>query len=204
MSGPVERLIHKAKSMIGKALLEAVTDTDEIQIVKISGMDNEVQSGLERIQEYGVTSNPPIGSECVVLYIGGNKDHGVVIKTDSGEYRVTGLNSGEVCFYSEHGQKILFNEDGEIINSNDGGETTLSDAGILSVGTGFDFVALSSTIDSYFAIVDTTLGSILEAVDTLTGSTLKDVYDDAKTASFGSTTIPSVASNNLKADKDII
>ena len=116
---PINKIANRIKSAVCKAIIESVSDGNEIQLVKIAGMDNDVQSGVERIQEYGITSNPPIGSEAVVLYVGGNKDHGIVVKTDSGEFRIQSLKSGEVCIYSQHGQKILLDENGDIV-FNDG------------------------------------------------------------------------------------
>lgn len=194
MSGVISRISNRIKQAVGKALIESVSDDNEVQLVKISGIDNEVQSNVERVQEYGITSNPPIGSGAVVLYIGGNKDHGVVVKTDSGEFRVQSLKSGEVCIYSKFGQKILLDENGDIVATLETGNSHI-------VGDGDDFVALAGVIDSYFSIIDTTLGGILQAVDTLAGTTLKATYDAAKTTAFGSTTVPSVASSNSKADQ---
>lgn len=115
MTEIVNRIVNRVKSVIGKALIEAVTDSGEIQLVKISGLADEVQSDMERVQDYGLSSNPPSGSEAVVLYVGGNKDHGIVIKTDSGEFRVKELKSGEVCMYSKFGQTILLDENGKTI-----------------------------------------------------------------------------------------
>lgn len=194
MSGVISRISNRIKQAVGKALIESVSDDNEIQLVKISGIDNEVQSNIERVQEYGITSNPPVGSGAVVLYIGGNKDHGVVVKTDSGEFRIQSLKSGEVCVYSKFGQKILLDENGDIVATLESGNSHI-------VGNGDDFVALAGVIDSYFSIVDTTLGGVLQAVDTLAGTTLKAAYDAAKTSAFGSTTMPSVASSNSKADQ---
>lgn len=204
MKEVIERMANKVKSAVGKALIEAISDGNEIQLVKVSGLDNETQSDLERVQDYGLTSNPPIGSEAVVLYVGGSKGHGIVIKTDSGEFRVQSLESGEVCIYSKFGQKILLDKNGEIVTSNSGGQTTLDSSGVLIVGDGTDDIATASAIDAYNTIVDTTLTSLLGAVDGLTGGALLDVYDAAKLASFppgGS--IPSTAAINAKADKPV-
>lgn len=149
MSGQISRIANRIKQAVGLALIESVSDDNEIQLVKISGMDNEVQSGIERTQEYGITSNPPVGSGAVVLYIGGNKDHGVVIKTDSGEFRVQSLKSGEVCIYSKFGQKILLDENGDII-LNDGTDYA---AGFTDLKTGFD--ALRIELNAAISVINT-------------------------------------------------
>jgi len=197
----LSRAITKIKSIFSRSLIESVDDDGEIQIVKVSGIANEVKPDIERIQDYGLTSNPPVGGESVVLYFGGDRSDGVVIKTDSGEHRITSLNSGEVCLYSQHGQQILLNEDGEIVATNDNGSIKMLDTGVVLVGTGTGFVALSEVIDGYFGIIDTTISAVLTAVDTINGNTaLMDAYEEAKDNILGSASIPSVASTNLKAD----
>jgi phage baseplate assembly protein V len=115
----IAEIINKIKAGIGKALIESVVDTGAIQLVKIQLMENEIQDGVERIQNYGLTSNPPKGSECVPVFVGGSRDHGVAVAVDCGAFRVTGLASGEVCVYSKFGQKILLKANGETV-FNDG------------------------------------------------------------------------------------
>lgn len=153
MKEVIERMANKIKSSVGKALIESISDGNEIQLVKVSGLDNETQSDLERVQDYGLTSNPPIGSEAVVLYVGGSKDHGIVIKTDSGEFRVQSLESGEVCIYSKFGQKILLDKNGEIV-FNDGTDFA---TGFTDLKTGFDLLRteLNAFVTVYGAHVHT-------------------------------------------------
>lgn len=119
MKSVLKKVIHRVQMAVGRAIIEAVTDTDEIQLVKISGLDGEVQDGVERIQNYGFTSNVPKGGESVVLYVQGNREDGIVITADHGEYRVSGLKSGETAVYSMHGQTMKQLENGDTV-FNDG------------------------------------------------------------------------------------
>lgn len=120
----ISEIINKIKAGIGKALIDAVNDDGAIQLVKIQLMENEIQDGVERIQNYGMTSNPPAGSECVPVFVGGSRDHGVAVAVDCGAWRVTGLASGEVCIYSKFGQKILLKSNGEILFTTTDKEST--------------------------------------------------------------------------------
>lgn len=153
MSDIMRRVVSRIKSVVGKALIESVSDDNDIQLVKISGLADEVQSDIERVQDYGITSNPPVESEAVVLYINGGKDHGIVVKTDSSEYRVQGLKTGEVCIYSKFGQKILLDENGEIVFN----EGTDFAAGFTDLKTGFDTLRteLNALVTAYNAHVHT-------------------------------------------------
>lgn len=163
MSEILSRTANRIKAAIGKSLIDAAADDNEIQLVKISGMDNETQPDIERIQEYGMTSNPPIGSEAVVLYLGGNHDHGIVVKTDSGEFRIQSLKSGEVCVYSKFGQKILLDDNGEIV-FNDGTDFM---AGFTDLKSGFD--QLKADHNALVLAVNTLVLPVIGAVPLVPG-----------------------------------
>ena len=100
--------------MLGRALIDAVIDSDEMQLIKIDGLDNEVQEGLERPQNYGMTAYPPQGGEALVGYIQGNREDGIVIIAGHAESRPKDLNEGEVCIYAKFGQTICLGEDGNV------------------------------------------------------------------------------------------
>jgi phage baseplate assembly protein V len=101
--------------MILKSLIQLVDDSTKMQLVKVTLLSDEDQDGVERVQEYGMTSNPPIGSEAVVVQCAGASDNLVCIKVDSATYRILGLLPGEVCLYSQFGQTIKFDLLGETI-----------------------------------------------------------------------------------------
>lgn len=69
----------------------------------------ESSTGGENLQQYGLASNPPSGSEGVYL-----KGIGAIICVDSRSHRPDAA-SGEVVLYSKHGQTIRLKEDGSIV-----------------------------------------------------------------------------------------
>lgn len=107
-------LWDRIQAMVGKAILAAVKDSGDIQVVKVSGLSDETQDGVERVQNYGVTSVPPEGGETVLVFVGGNKEHPVAVAVDHGKSRPKGLKAGEVCLYSKHGQAVYLTEDGAV------------------------------------------------------------------------------------------
>jgi phage baseplate assembly protein V len=188
MNDIVNRIAIRVKTAIGKALIKAVTDTDEIQLVKIAGISGEVQDGIERIQNYGMSSNPPVDSEAVAVCVGGSKDHTVVLAADSGAYRVTGLATGEVVVYSQFGQEILLKTDGSV-------EIT-APAGV-TVGSGTSPVALAIQTNAKFEAISNAINSA--AVGTADGgAAFKANLIAALNISFP--TIGDVDSSNLSAD----
>jgi phage baseplate assembly protein V len=125
--GPAE-IVEKIKDIgqqlrliVTKALIDSVDDTTAIQLLKIRVLDSEVFSNIERVQNYGLTSNPPKDSEVVVLENGGSRDNLIAIVCDNSQSRINNLESGEVCLYSENGQKVHLNKFGDTI-FNDGSD----------------------------------------------------------------------------------
>lgn len=62
---------------------------------------------LEHAENFGFTSNPPAGSDCVVVPLGGKTSHGIIVTTTNGAYRITGLSDGETAVYNADGAKIV-------------------------------------------------------------------------------------------------
>ena len=86
---------------IGRAVLALVDDTRKLQVMQVQGLARETLDGAERFQQYGMTSHPHPGAECVVLAVGGMRQHLIIIAADDRRYRVTGLAEGEVCLYTD-------------------------------------------------------------------------------------------------------
>lgn len=81
--------------------------TSPIQLAQAAGLADELLQNVELMQQYGYTSNPPSGSECIVLPLGGRTGHGIIIATEHGTYRLKNLKPGEVALYSDEGDSIV-------------------------------------------------------------------------------------------------
>ena len=99
--------------MVGKALIKAVKDTDKLQVVQVSLMKDELKNDVERIQEFGFTSNPPEDSEAVIVCVGGDRSNMLVIATDYSAGRPKGLEPGESMQYNKDGQYMKINKNGK-------------------------------------------------------------------------------------------
>lgn len=144
----------------------------------------------------GLSIGVPPGSNVLLLSINGDAGNRVGVPFQS-ENRFRGLKQYEVKLGNlKKKTSIFFDDDGNIkVAPNAENEKHVI------IGEGEDNVATSSTIDSYFTIIDSILTALLTAVDTLTGSALEDVYNAAKVSAFPpSGEIPTTAASNLKAD----
>ena len=90
--------------MVARGVVTLVKDSLKMQGLQLSVMSEEGKDGIERFQNYGVTSVPHPGAEAVVVFLGGNRDHGIAIAVDDRRYRIKGLQNGEVAIYTDEDQ----------------------------------------------------------------------------------------------------
>ncbi len=108
----LEPLRIRIKMVLQRALLTLIDDSTNMQTVQLDVMKGEVQSSVERIQNYGFTSVPEIGSEVLLLSFGGNRDNPIAIAVENSASRLKGLASGEVAMYDRNENYILLKADG--------------------------------------------------------------------------------------------
>ncbi len=72
--------------------------------VEMEGLAGESVSG-ELMQHYGFVSGPLAGAEYIVLPVGGNTKHSVVVASGDGRYRLK-VADGEVALYTDEGDCI--------------------------------------------------------------------------------------------------
>lgn len=98
MVAPLKR---RVMLMVGRGIVRLVNDSLKLQELQVSLLADEVRNGLEHVQAYGFSAHPHPGAEAVVVFIGGNRDHGLVIAVGDRRYRLTGLAQGEVALYTD-------------------------------------------------------------------------------------------------------
>ncbi|MDF0377702.1 phage baseplate assembly protein V [Methylophilus sp. YYY-1] len=117
MWADVDKRIKRALGSMRLAFrgrLMRVNTSPSVALVQGEGLKLEKLQDNELFQDYGFTSNPPPGTEGIVLPIGGKTVHGIVIATEHGSYRLTGLKSGEVALYTMFGDSIVLRQNHEI------------------------------------------------------------------------------------------
>ena len=105
-----ERLIRPLKRqvllMVGRGILLAVDSTKDIQVVQVSLLADETKDKTEMMQHFGFTSRPPAESDCIMLSVGGNRDHGIIISSEHRQYRLKGLDDGDSAMYNKKGKYL--------------------------------------------------------------------------------------------------
>lgn len=100
--------------LAGRAILTAVNDSENMQFVQLKALAGESLDKIRRFQEFGFTSNPPSGTEAIMISLGGNRENAVIIATDHRQYRFKPLQSGESAIYTDDGTYIVLKKAGEV------------------------------------------------------------------------------------------
>lgn len=82
-----------------------VVSSEPVQRVQLGGLADESLQDLEHLQEFGFSSNPPAGSDAVVIPLGGNTSHGVIVATQHGSFRVKNLKPGKPLSFPARARK---------------------------------------------------------------------------------------------------
>lgn len=104
----------KVANLIGHGVIKRVDDDKQIQELQVELLEGETRDEVERFQQYGLSSNPPRESDCLVVFVGGRRDQGYCLAAEKRGTRVINLQEGEVALYNETGAKIVMKANGDI------------------------------------------------------------------------------------------
>lgn len=98
---------RRLRLIVDRAVVRIVTDSLGRQNLQIQSLADATNDDVERFQNYGFTSVPPVGSEAIVLAVGGRRESLVAIAVEDKRCRPKGLASGDVCIYHQDGQSLI-------------------------------------------------------------------------------------------------
>lgn len=114
----VQKLIaplwRRVRLIADRAIVTAVTDSFNRQGLQLKVLADEATDDVERFQNYGHTSVPPVGSEAIVLGIGGARAGLVAIAVEDKGVRPKDLEAGDNCLYHLEGHRIILRKNGVI------------------------------------------------------------------------------------------
>ncbi len=111
----ISPLFRRVQLIVGHGVLRLVNDTHHVQQVQAEFLAGEVRDGMERFQQYGFTSVPKAGAEVVAVFLGGNRSHGIVVAVGDRQFRLKGMQGGEVALYDDQGQAVHLTRQGIVI-----------------------------------------------------------------------------------------
>lgn len=128
MRSPVRRLLaafHRRLVLLAsRAVVLQSTDSGALQRLQVRALAGEALDGVERLGEYGFASRPLPGATGLLVCLGGNRDHPVMVGTEDTRHRLRDLEPGEVALYTDEGDLIVLRR-GRTIEIVAGGEVAI-------------------------------------------------------------------------------
>ncbi|TCW05560.1 phage baseplate assembly protein V [Raoultella sp. BIGb0138] len=114
ISRSIASLGRRLRLMVDRAVVRIVTDSLGRQNLQVQSLADETDDDVERFQNYGFSSVPPVGSEAIVVAVGGRRGGLVAIAVEDKSSRPRNGESGDVCIYHQEGHFIRLKKNGEI------------------------------------------------------------------------------------------
>ncbi|KWR88762.1 phage baseplate assembly protein V [Cupriavidus sp. IDO] len=113
--GILERAARRVLLSLARALVTTVNDSGGVQMMQVKLNALETRDNTPRMSEFGLSSNPPVGSDAIVVFLGGDRSNGVVLGTVHQPSRPKNLAPGETMLYSQDGKQIYLTASGGIV-----------------------------------------------------------------------------------------
>lgn len=109
------------------------------QTWQIETANGEIVENAKHLEQYGITSHAPEGSETLIFNVQGSRTNNIVLNIGSRELRFKALNEGEVAIYDNSGNLIHLKNGGnmELIAPQSviiKAQTAIVDAGSVELG----------------------------------------------------------------------
>lgn len=114
---PVERLYRRVSMMVGFG--RTTTATNEAAVVssaQVTFGPLETRDATKIVQSYGFASALPVGTDVVVVFVGGDRSNGVVVATNHKQSRPQTMQTGDVCVFDDRGQSVTLTAGGIVVN----------------------------------------------------------------------------------------
>lgn len=104
-------LKRKVQSIAVRGLIQLTKDSGDVQTGQLTLLADEIEDKVEFFFNYGHTSRPPKNSECVLIHIGGNKEHPIVVASNHRASRLKNLEEGDSALYNMNGKYLWLKKD---------------------------------------------------------------------------------------------
>ncbi len=131
--GILGRVANRVLLSLARALVTTVNDAGGVQMMQVKLNALETRDNTPRIPEFGLTSNPPVGSDAIVVFLGGDRSNGVVLGTVHQASRPKNLGPGETMLYSQDGKYVYLTASGGIVVEVKNQAVTVNDATTVTI-----------------------------------------------------------------------
>ncbi|MCP1376051.1 phage baseplate assembly protein V [Dyella lutea] len=145
-AGMLARFWRRIQLVIGRGRVTTSNDSGAVQMLQVRLGALETRDSTPRLAEFGFTSRPPVGSDVVVLFIGGDRSNGVAIATGHQSSRPIDLEEGEAMVYDLWGKSIRFTKAGGIVIDAKNTPVTVNNATTVTINASTEVVMNTPTL----------------------------------------------------------
>jgi len=99
--------MSRVENLIARAIVRLVGDAGTRQSAQLEVTKGELLDDVPRMQNYGLTSVPPAGgTDAIVLFLGGDRNEGIIVAMENRQFRLKALESGEVALFDDLGNVV--------------------------------------------------------------------------------------------------
>lgn len=132
LASAINRLYRRLLLVVGRGQVTTSDDSGNVQTLQVQLGPMETRDNTPRLAEFGLASNPPHGSDAIVIFVGGDRSNGVVIATGNKTLRMKSLAPGESAIYDSLGKYVYLSASGIIVEAK-GQPVTVNDASDVTV-----------------------------------------------------------------------
>lgn len=167
----IERLTQRINGMFAiSRSTQDPNDSGPVQTVQVRHSALELHDATMRVQDYGIASVPPIGTDMMTLFMSGDRGRGIAFAAGNQAYRPRGMGAGDTCLYDSRGHRVQL-QAGNILVDAAGSTVTVTNATTV-------IVRASTKIRFETPILEVT-GEIKDRCDTdgITNEAFRNLYN---------------------------
>jgi phage baseplate assembly protein V len=104
--------MSRIDNVLARAIVRLVGDSSSRQTAQLEVTKGELLDDVPRMQNYGFTGVPPAqGTDATVVFLGGDRNEPIIVAMENRQFRLVGLESGEVAIYDNLGNVIKLGQD---------------------------------------------------------------------------------------------
>jgi len=164
LAARVRTLEHRLSMLAARGDLRRVDASGGTQRIDLGLLADESRAGAEHLEPYGFTSHPHPGAEAAALFLGGNRDHGLIVVVGDRRYRLKGLAKGEVALYDDLGTTIILRRGGRLeVRADELDLETTGDANVVAGGNGKLKATGIATVEGATVVLTATAAITIDA-----------------------------------------
>jgi phage gp45-like len=122
----------QSKNQMLRGTIESTDDSTGLQQHTVNGLYGEKFEKMQRWEQFGLSSMPPAGADCLIACMNGNRDSAQMIAAKSSGVRPQNSPAGSTTLYDNGGTTIQLDGSGNI---------TITCSGNITFKTGGDMIA---------------------------------------------------------------